>query len=74
MDSELILGDWRDGVIETASGWVCKNISIKYAGCLLYHNRVEGWVLPRPLSQSKHPPYGSVVGASLTNRHKAEKI
>ena len=27
MDSELILGDWRDGVIETASGWVSEHIN-----------------------------------------------
>lgn len=27
MDSELILGDWRDGVIETTSGWVSEHIN-----------------------------------------------
>ena len=32
----------------------------------------RGLGCPVPLSQ--HPPYGSVVGASLTNRHKAERI
>lgn len=27
MDSELILGDWRDGVIETTSGWVSEHVN-----------------------------------------------
>lgn len=27
IDSELILGDWRDGVIETTSGWVSEHVN-----------------------------------------------
>lgn len=45
----------------------------KFSGSLLLSRQSSrGLGCPVPLSQ--HPPYGSVVGASLTNRHKAERI